>query len=73
MYPTVVYGEKIMSSDGFTPGLLIGIIAGICISIWFQDFATNSYKNQIENAIEVCEKELPRNQHCVITGIVEKK
>ena len=73
MYSTVVYGEKIMSSDGFTPGLFMGIIVGIWISIGFQDFATNSDKNQIKNAIEVCEKDLPRNQHCVITGIVEKK
>ena len=60
-------------SDGFTPGLILGSIAGIWISIGFQDIMSDSYKNQIRKVIEVCEKDLPRNQHCVITGVVEKK
>jgi len=60
-------------NDGFIPGLFLGIIAGIWISIGFQDIMSDSYKNQIKKVIEVCEKDLPRNQHCVITGVVEKK
>ena len=59
-------------NDGFIPGLFLGIIAGIWISIGSQDVMSDSYKNQIKKAIEVCEKDLPRNQHCVITGVVEK-
>jgi len=60
-------------NDGFIPGLFLGIIAGIWISIGFQDVMSDSYKNQIKNVIEACEKDLPRNQHCVITGVVENK
>lgn len=60
-------------NDGFIPGLFLGTIAGIWIPIGFQDIMSDSYKNQIKKVIEVCEKDLPRNQHCVITGVVEKK
>lgn len=62
-----------MNDSGFIPGLILGFISAIWITIGFQDFMTDSYKNQIKRAIEVCEKDLPRNQHCVITGVVEKK
>lgn len=62
-----------MNDSGFTPGLILGFISGIWIAIAFQDFMIDSPKNQIERAIEVCEKDLPRNQHCVITGVVENK
>jgi uncharacterized membrane-anchored protein YhcB (DUF1043 family) len=60
-------------SDGFTPGLIIGIIIGILIIGFTQNVWSGSDKNQIKNVIEVCEKDLPRNQHCIITGIVEKR
>lgn len=60
-------------NDGFIFGNILGIIAGIWISIGFQDIMSDSYKNQIKKVIEVCEKDLPRNQHCVITGVVESK
>jgi hypothetical protein len=59
-------------NDGFVFGNILGIIVGLWISIGFQDFSTDSPKNQIKKVIEVCEKDLPRNQHCVITGVVEK-
>ena len=62
-----------MNDSGFTPGLVIGLITGILVMLFGQDMFSDSYKNQIRKVIEVCEKDLPRNQHCVITGIVEKK
>ena len=54
-------------------GIMFGIVAGLLLAKGIEDVSTSSYKNQIKLAIEVCEHDLPRNQHCVIQGVVEKK
>ena len=62
-----------MNDNGFTPGIILGTITGVLCMVFIQEIMSDSPKNQIRKVIEVCEKDLPRNQHCVITGVVEKK
>ena len=50
----------------FSMGLFIGGIIVIGLVVF-----TNTLHNRATKAITQCEKELPRNQHCVITAIPE--
>jgi hypothetical protein len=54
-----------MTSEIFV-SLMLGFIFGMMIVAGLPD-------NQIKKVIEECERDLPRNQHCVITGVVEKR
>lgn len=54
-------------------GIGCGIVMGLVIAKGIEDTSQDSYKNQVKLAIEVCERDLPRNQHCTIRGVVEKK
>ncbi len=60
-----------MTSDLFV-SLMLGIVFGMMIGAGLRTISPHSAENRIEKVIEQCEKDLPRNQHCTITGIVEK-
>jgi hypothetical protein len=51
---------------------MLGIVFGMMIGAGLRTISPHSAENRIEKVIEQCEKDLPRNQHCTITGIVEK-
>ncbi len=48
--------------------LLVGILFGAELSAWL-DPKIEKY----DKAIELCERELPRNQECEITGKLKEK
>ena len=62
-----------MNGTFYAMGIMIGIALGLILAKGIEDVDTRSYKNQVKMAIEVCEHDLPRYQHCVIQGVVEKK
>jgi len=51
----------------FCAGLLVGAAAIVIISI-----IPGSVNEMYHSAIELCEKDLPRNQQCEITAIVKE-
>lgn len=53
-------------------GIAIGVLIGLWIAWGIEKFSTDSSRNQIQKAIEVCESHLPRYQHCVIKGVVKE-
>ena len=57
----------------YSLGILIGIVLGLWIAWGIENISPQSYKNQIELVIEVCEHDLPRYKHCEITGVVKEK
>jgi quinol-cytochrome oxidoreductase complex cytochrome b subunit len=54
-----------------TPSFFVGISWGIILFVLFLNlpFTDNS---KAQKAIQDCEKNLPRNQHCKITAIPEE-
>lgn len=51
---------------------ILGIAIGVLIGLGIEEFSTDSPYNQIRKAIEVCESNLPRYQHCEIKGVVKE-
>ena len=54
-------------------GFITGIILAISILAIADIFNSNSEYNIVKNAINECQKELPRNIKCVITAVPEVK
>ncbi len=53
--------------------LFLGISIGVFFTITLYEFLPTSSIVISENAIAICEQELPRNQKCIITAILEEK
>lgn len=47
----------------------MGLIIGALLVFGIEGTLPNSSVNLYQKAIEECEKDLPRNQHCVIIGV----
>lgn len=48
---------------------IMGLIIGALLVFGIEGTLPNSSVNLYQKAIEECEKDLPRNQHCVIIGV----
>lgn len=57
------------TAEFFFVSLIISWVALVCVAV----IPDNSNYNLVHNALEKCEKNLPRNQKCVITAIPEVK
>lgn len=63
----------IMEEQLLIAGFLIGIFCGIMMSATEEKYDADSATNRIQLQIDLCEKSLPRYQHCVLTAVPERK
>ena len=54
-------------------GVFFGFVLAFILAGAFSEFSPTSRLNVINNAINECQKELPRNVKCVITAVPEVK
>lgn len=52
---------------------IINVIAGIMIALTLCNYLPGTTLRTAKDAIEECEKNLPRNQHCIINAIPKSK
>ena len=53
------------------PAFLIGAVFGIIVCVLMIKTTDNACSRNIR-AIEACEAELPRNQHCTVVGVLSR-
>ena len=58
-----------MSENNETGAFFIGIVVGFCIIATISVIFPSEQVKQYKNAINECEKTLPRNQHCVVVAV----
>lgn len=61
------------NSETVPISIMFGIIIGIMFTVVLYEFLPASTKVKADSVIELCEQNLPRNQHCVLTAIPEEK
>jgi hypothetical protein len=54
-------------------GIFYGLMMGILLYISMAAAVPNSIYNQHHKAIDACEKDLPRSEHCVIIAVPRSK
>ena len=53
-------------------GLFLGILVGLWICSMAYTFSDNNY-SAANLALEQCELTIPRDQHCIITAVIDKE
>lgn len=61
------------NSNSFVGFFLLGLFTGIIIFSMSLMVIPGTTLRNAKDAIEECEKTLPRNQHCIINAIPEEK
>jgi hypothetical protein len=55
-------------SGAFFTGILLGVVVILLVIGASSTSPTNLYRKAIEN----CEKDLPRNKHCKVIGVIDE-
>ena len=62
-----------MAQQDFNAGIWAGLICGGIVSAIFTYNLPFTLYNQAKEQIKICEKELPRNEYCVVTAKIYNK